>query len=279
MKDYSKKYIGIRDWPPRRVQNKGGDNISDDKIYEMRKKYERANVTSVDALNKDVGQLLKEKDLSPKELDIIGGIYNFIGETLERKAVENYTRKEWQELERQYVYRAAFTLPDLVDNLLRRYEKGRMTKEQLRQERRRYRPCAHRFCLNYFIPARPKQKYCCDDCRKREYLAIREFNRTSKIYRAGTYLPPTAYKSPREHEMERQYKNHERLFEDEKLIDLMADREQKGGRRDRETEERRLRKWRIDTETADYEKVTGIVKKSTLSMKGQRDGVPWEVGK
>ncbi|KZM55192.1 hypothetical protein A3Q35_01170 [Aeribacillus pallidus] len=234
-------------------------------LYELRMKYERAGITDVEALNRETEKYLENHRLSDKEIHILAGIYDYVAENIERERFKYYTREEWEELERQYVHRASFTGPDLEDFLLTRLEKGKITRQQMEEERKRYKKCEHRFCLDYFIPRRKDQRFCCEDCRKRENEAIKEFERTSKIYRAGTYLPPSAYKEPRQVEKDAAYRKHERLFDSEILTKVMVRSEEHGyndGKRNRATEERRNRASQIEKEVRKYEKVTGIVSKS-----------------
>ncbi|MEH7237306.1 hypothetical protein [Bacillus sp. JJ1562] len=244
------------------------DKMKNTPLYELRKKNERAGVTDVENLNKDAEKMLAENKLSPNSLSIMAGIYDMVGENIERESYKYFTRKKWEELERQYVHSASFTLPDLVDSLLTRLEKKRITREQLSKERRKYKSCAHRFCLNVFMQ-RPKVKpnrFCCDDCRKRENLAVKEFERTSKIYAAGTYLPPSAYKELRQAEKDKLYRKYERLFDSEVLAEIRLETEGGDGKRDRVKEERRNRAEQVEKDAKNAEKTVGIVNKTTLSV-------------
>ncbi|MEK5426966.1 hypothetical protein [Cytobacillus sp. FSL R7-0680] len=226
-------------------------------LYDLRMKYERANQTDVEALNRDVSRYLeKEPEPSKTKLALLGGIYFMVGENLEREVIKRRTRAEWAELERQYVHKSTFTLPDLVDYLLTRLERGKLTRGQYSVERAKYKPCDHRFCLDYFIPRRKDQKFCSDDCRKREHESLANFNKT------GTYLPPSAYNEARQAEKDDAYFKHERLFQPETLLEIGAKSETYKGYRDRETVERRDRASLIEKEAKLYEKVVGICRES-----------------
>jgi hypothetical protein len=216
------------------------------KLYAIRMKYQRANVTDVDRLNLDAEKLLTYKSPTAYELDILGGIFEYVSENIERDNIKHRSAAEWRELERQHIVKADWTLPDLVDNLLRRMEKGKITRQQLEAERKQYKPCKHRFCLNYFIPQRKDAVFCSRDCKEREKKARDYFESSEKVFNNGTYLPPTAYKVPHREELEREYRNRERLFEPDALM-LIAD-EQRTGVRDQKKEERKSRKYRIDEE-------------------------------
>ncbi|MEC1157566.1 hypothetical protein [Cytobacillus horneckiae] len=226
-------------------------------LYDLRMEYERANQIDVEALNRDVNSYLeKEPAPSTTKLALLGGIYFMVGENIEREAIKQRTRAEWAELERQYVHKSSFTLPDLVDNLLTRLERGKITREQYSAERKKFKPCEHRFCLDYFIPRRKDQKFCSNDCRKREHESLANFKK------AGTYLPPSAYSEARQAEKDDAYFKHERLFEPKTLLEIGAKAETYKGYRDRETEERRSRASSIEKEAKLYEKVVGICRES-----------------
>jgi hypothetical protein len=221
-------------------------------LYTLRMRYQRANVTDFESLKKDAELLITSKTPTAYELEILGGIFEYVSENIERTKINRRTAEEWRELERQHVVKSSWTLPDLVDYLLRRLEKGKITRQQLEAERKQYRPCKHRFCLNYFIPQRKDAVYCSRDCKEREKRAKAEFERTSKTFDHGTYLPPSAYKITHREDLEREYRERERLFEPNTLTMIAAKKELKEyedvGKRDRATEERKLRSWRIDEE-------------------------------
>jgi hypothetical protein len=215
-------------------------------LYRIRMKYQRANVTDATGLNQAAKSFLADKKASPYELSILGAVYEHVSENIERNSIKHRSAEEWRELERQHVVKSTFTLPDLVDNLLSRLERGRINREQLEAERKQYRPCKHRFCLNYFIPQRKDAVFCSRDCKERERKALDEYEKTSKIFDNGTYLPPTAYKVSHREDLEKEYRKHERLFEDEALL-LIVDGEDEA-RTDRKNDERKLRSWRIEEE-------------------------------
>lgn len=220
-------------------------------LYRIRMKYQRANIIDVDGLNRETESFLANKKASPYELSILGSIYEHVSENIERESIKHRSAEEWRELELQYVVKSSFTLPDLVDNLLWRLKKGRITREQLSAERKQFQPCKHRFCLNYFIPQRKEAVFCSRDCKERERKALDDFEKSSKKFDNGTYLPPTAFKASHREELEKDYRKFERIFEPETLT-LIADEKEaedySDGKRDRKNEERKLRSWRIDEE-------------------------------
>lgn len=224
----------------------------DNEIYTLRMKYQRTGITDIDGLNNDVGRILANKKPTEYELNIIGSIFEYVSENIERDSIKHRSADEWRELERRYIVKSDFTLPDLVDYLLRRLEKKRITREQLEQQRKQFKPCKHRFCLNYFTPHRKNAIYCSRDCKEKERDARKEYERTSKMFDNGTYLPPSAYKFSHQVDKEREYKKRERLFEPEALNLILANTEleefENEGKRDRTVEERKLRSWRIDEE-------------------------------
>ncbi|ALC81550.1 hypothetical protein [Bacillus gobiensis] len=229
-------------------------------LYALRMEFERAAVTDfkgvADSIDRSIDEQFEETGKVPPadQLDMLAGILDYVAENIERVAQEreiiNRTAEEWRKLEHEYVVRADFTLPDLIDMLLTEREAGRITREELQATRRKYRPCEHRFCLNYFVPNRKDQKYCDHKCRKAESNAVAEFKRTSKIYANGTYLPVFAYKDIRDKQEKENYEKHERLFEPATLELIGANKElekyEEDGRRDRTNEERSLKSHRID---------------------------------
>jgi len=237
-------------------------------LYELIKKHRRAKRKDVEQLNKDVEQYLSEHNASNNELSMLADVYRFMAETIEREAYKNYTREDWEKLEYAYVYKADYTEPDLMDDLLTQYERGLITWDELERLRRQWRECGHRFCLNVFKPRRKDQQFCSEDCRKREHEAVKEYERTSKLYKAGTYLPPSAYKSGREDEREKAYREYVRLYEPDKLQLLERG---SGGKRDRATEERRLMSWRIDQEVEKYEKTNLKCQKFHVNYEDEED--------
>lgn len=200
-------------------------------LYEARMKYQRSGITDVDGLN----EALADYKPTEYEQEIIGDIYGHIAENIERAEIAARTREEWAELERQYVAKSIFPLSELVGWLLDRYEAGEITRAELKEIRWSFKPCKHRFCLNYFKPRRKDQLYCTEDCRKLEDAALKDFKRT------GTYLPPTAYKSARQTEKEKGYREHERVYAPHVLTQVLTKYEETGGKRNRAREERARR--------------------------------------
>lgn len=233
-------------------------------LYRIRMKYQRAGVTDKEKLKTETKKYLDKHKPSPYELGILAGIFEYVSENIERESIKQRSAEEWRELERQHIVKSSFTLPDLVDNLLSRFERGRITREQLDAERRQYRPCKHRFCLNYFIPQRKDKVYCSRDCKEREKEARDDFERTSKLFDNGTYLPPTAYNVSHREDLERDYRKHERLFEPDALGMITAESESDVGKRSRDAEERKLRSWRIE------EEVKGVQKPVNIEDKGEK---------
>jgi hypothetical protein len=84
------------------------------------------------------------------------------------------------------------------------------------------------FCLNYFIPKRKGQAYCCGGCQEGENDAKKEYKRTLKSdeYNAPTYLPKMAYKTKRVDTVEADYKEKEIAFRPEFLTDVIIAREE-----------------------------------------------------
>lgn len=229
---------------------KGSQSLN---INQLRMKHQRAGKTDVERLRTDTDACLSDYKPSDaikygedRELEILGDVWAFVAENIEREAWKSYTREEWAELEREYVEKAEYTEPDLFDDILTKYERGLFTAEEAQAYAKRYRRCDYRFCLNVYKPRRKDQRYCSTDCRKREANAKIRFEKT------GTYLPPHVYKENRDDTNERNYFEYEIAFnlgeagndEHEESAESVATRiyatSQKmlyGGRRDRASED------------------------------------------
>lgn len=197
-------------------------------IKSLKQRFQRANVTDYQAVSNAIGQALYELEYRPDAivLESLGDILDYVGENIEREALEkeiaSRTVEEWRKLEYEYVNRADYTEPDLRDDVLTKLESGKITEEEAQAIYDKYRPCKHRFCLNFFEPKHGRQVYCDDTCKENEKYALREFARTSKLYTNGTYLPVFAYKNIRSKQAQENFEKSERLFEGETL-QLIAD--------------------------------------------------------
>ena len=148
-----------------------------------------------------------------ESLDRMAGTLEYIAETLERgreaEEIKARTSEEWREMERTYYWKTSqFNAQDL-------------TKADDPAE---YRECGHRFCIDIFKPEKKLQKYCSNECRRQEALAVREYKRTEKSpdYDNPTYLPVYAYKTKRGDYGELQYKTNEIAVEAETFETLKA---------------------------------------------------------
>lgn len=236
--------------------------IKSSKLYELRMKFERAAVTDFKGVSDSIEQSIEEQYTKTgafppaEQLDMLAGILDYVAENIEREAlekeIENRSAAEWRRLEYEHVTKADFTEPDLDDMLLTAVEQGKLTQEQAQEMRSKYKPCAHRFCLNVFMPARKDQTYCCPECRKAESNAVKEYRRTSQLYANGTYLPVYAYKDVRGRQAKQNYETHERLFAPDVLELVGAQKELKkyesSGKRNRKDEERKLKDYRLQKE-------------------------------
>nr|WP_144922355.1 hypothetical protein [Paenibacillus bovis] len=233
------------------------ETAKNNKLYDIRMKYQRADITDIDGLNES----LEGYEPTTYEQDIIGEIYDHVSENIEREEIANRTPADWAELELNYVAKSIFPLSDLVGWLLDRYEAGEITRAELKEIRWSFKPCKHRFCLDYFKPRRKDQIYCSEECRKLEDASIKDFERT------GTYLPPTAYKSPRKEERERRYRERERIFDPHVLTEVLTEVEDVGGKRNRAKEERAKRADEIEKESKKYsEKLIQSVGETPLNI-------------
>lgn len=207
--------------------------MANDELYLLRMKHQRAGRTDINELRADTERYLSRNNTpNEKESEILGEVWNFLAENIEREEWRNYTREDWEALERQHVEKSRYTKPDLFDDITTAYEKGELTEDEAKATALQYRECKYRFCLNVFN-GRKDQRYCSADCRKRAHRAEQRFIET------GTYLPPSAYKDNREDTDDRNYKERERAFEDTMIIEELEPFERSreyGYRRDRERE-------------------------------------------
>lgn len=225
-------------------------------LYDLRMKYERATVTDfkgvATSMELSITDHVKETGNIPPErqLQLMGDVLDYVAENIEREALEREiktrTAEEWRKLEWEYVTRAEFSDMDMYDTIPK-------------EEWAKYRECKHRFCINVWKPRRKNQCYCDDRCRKSEEYAVKEFERTSKIYANGTYLPVYAYKEVRGKQEVEDYQKHERLFDPNILTRIQKRIEvvpHEGAQpRDREAEERKNRAGEIDSATKRAESV------------------------
>ncbi|WAA13396.1 hypothetical protein [Fervidibacillus halotolerans] len=120
---------------------------------------------------------------------------------LKREEIKRRTAAEWRLIERSYIRHADYTLPDFYDDFKTRIERGQATWADYREERRKWRRCENRWCLNVFpvdrdhfkkgeIKARNKHaKFCSSTCRTEHFKALKQYERTAEMYDNPTYLP------------------------------------------------------------------------------------------
>jgi len=98
---------------------------------------------------------------------------------------------------REYVERSDYTITSLYSDYKDDIEQGLRTWDEYKEERKKWRRCKHKFCLNVFpidsdnfkdYPAkRIDSRYCCDSCR---YLAAES---NTRYEQTGSYLPQWFY--------------------------------------------------------------------------------------
>ncbi|MCM3732363.1 hypothetical protein M3196_11890 [Fictibacillus nanhaiensis] len=161
-------------------------------------------------------------------------MWAFVTVNIERDKWKSYTRENWAKLEHEHVEKSSFTVTDLYDNVLSRFERGRITAEEARAEFTSYKECEYVFCIEAFKPRRKDQRFCCRNCKERQKEAEKRFERT------GTYLPEHVYKENRDETDERNYKSREVAMETETITDIVEPFErnrEKGYKRCRKREE------------------------------------------
>lgn len=183
------------------------------RIKQLKHQYTLAGMTDFEELAEEIeSEIDKALDskvdadqINRKQLEYFGSMLDSVALNIERQAemleIQERSAEEWRQLEYEY----ARVKPGGYSML---------TLEHIKAPHifAKYQECAHRFCITGFRPANGKQKYCCPECAEAEKNARKEFKRTSKLYANGTYLPVLAYKSRTLQHMDKQYKDHERVF-------------------------------------------------------------------
>lgn len=136
--------------------------------------------------------------------------------------------------DRAYVERAKFTITDLYNDIVSIMEWSAVcflirltvfgvdalsTYDQVcqwdyyRAERKKWRKCRYKFCLNMFAierdnfrgqrPKRSDSRYCCDQCRKADFEA------TDRYKKYGSYLPVYWYVPQTADHIDKYYESHE----------------------------------------------------------------------
>lgn len=191
-------------------------------LYKLRTKFQRAKVTDasalIDALNVSL-DAIREQDAKPRQQDIevMADMLDMVMENIEREQEERAARErsadEWRQMEYEYA-----TVRDGMYSMT--------TIEALPEyDETKYRECAHRFCITAFKPRRKNAMYCSDECRRKEFKSIKEFERTSKLYANGTYLPIGAYMTNRDKYSNELYQENE-VVRQPATITIMQDRKE-----------------------------------------------------
>ncbi|MCM3732736.1 hypothetical protein M3196_13865 [Fictibacillus nanhaiensis] len=205
-------------------------------LGDIQRRFSRSGVIDVDGLKRDTEAYLdKTINVDRGTLDLLAGVWAFVGETIEREEWRSYTREQWAELEYAHVELSGYTEPDLQDDLLTKVEYGAMTIEEARGIYASYRECAYLFCLEMYRPRRRDQRYCCPECRWKQAEAERRFKRT------GTYLPVHVYRDNRDATDEQNYKENVTTYKPtvmERTIEPAVRLREHGRKRNRVREEK-----------------------------------------
>lgn len=173
-----------------------------------------------------------EKELRLAPLHTQEGIANllsFNAEYLERihkrDEIKRRSAAEWRKMERGHITRSDYTITDLYSDYKDMIEESTVifmlklkifgvaawsclgelvTWDDYRQERKKWRSCKHRFCLNVFPVERDNfkfsgkkrrrdAKFCCDTCKYDEKYAKECYEKTAKTLDNPTYLPDWFY--------------------------------------------------------------------------------------
>lgn len=128
--------------------------------------------------------------------DTLEGVANALILELER-AEQERIRANPPVTCRGYIERSDYPLTSLYDDFKALIEAGVKDWDDYREERRKWRKCGHKYCLNYFpvcrdnfreVPAKRKDsRYCDATCQLSHREAIRRYERH------GSYLPVYYY--------------------------------------------------------------------------------------
>lgn len=125
--------------------------------------------------------------------------------------------------DRSYVERAEYTITDLYNDIVSQMEWSAirylirlsvfgidalstyehvLTWDDYRAERKKWRKCRYKFCLNMFAierdnirsqrPKRSDSRYCCDECRKADFEATERYKKHGSFLPVYWYTPNTA---------------------------------------------------------------------------------------
>ncbi|GIN39613.1 hypothetical protein [Heyndrickxia oleronia] len=158
---------------------------------------------------------VNDRSLRKAPINTIEGVTKLIDHNIEwllreqkREEIRRRSAKEWRTHERAYVVKSRYTITDFYDDFKTLIEEKKATWSDYRNERKKWRTCKNRFCLELFpiakdhfkagdqyfrhVYKKPKNKhskFCCDSCRKDHFDALKQFERTKEMYDNPTYLP------------------------------------------------------------------------------------------
>lgn len=158
---------------------------------------------------------VSERALRKAPVNTLEGITNLIDHNIEwlireqkREEIRTRSAKEWRLLERAYITKSRYTITDIYDDYKKLIENKEATWSDYTEERKKWRTCKNKWCLNIFPVDRAHfkaddpyfqhvyrkaknkhSKFCCDECRCEFDKALSQWEKTKKIYDNPTFLP------------------------------------------------------------------------------------------
>lgn len=125
-------------------------------------------------------------------LNTLEGVANQLLLDAERKE-QGEARRQAKRYDRSYIEKADYSIMSLYSDLKTEIEYGNMTWHDYRAERKKWRRCKYKFCLNMFPidknnfigkkARRKDSRFCCDACRTAEHES------NNRFLEHGSYLP------------------------------------------------------------------------------------------
>lgn len=142
----------------------------------------------------DLTQYTNVDDVTLKRAPIntLEGYANALLREAERKE-QAEAKRTAKRYDRSYVEKADYTITSLYSDYKTEIERGSKSWADYQQERKKWRRCKYKFCLNMFAidkdnfigmgARRSDSRFCCDECRKSQYTI------NSNLKQYDSYLP------------------------------------------------------------------------------------------
>ncbi|WP_050801645.1 hypothetical protein [Ornithinibacillus scapharcae] len=101
--------------------------------------------------------------------------------------------------DKAYVERADYSIMSLYSDYKDDIEEGNATWSDYRKERKKWRKCKHKFCLNMYPidkdnfkgmrAKRSDSRFCCEDCKDKHHESIKRYKETGSYLSRWYYVP------------------------------------------------------------------------------------------